>query len=423
MNIMKNAAIIVAAGSGARAATGSGIPKQYASLAGEMVLTRTLRAFTSHPRIAATAVVIRAGDEALYVQAAAGLGPELAARLAPFALGGGSRQQSVYNGLRALASLAPDRALIHDAARPFIDHDVISRVLDALDSHEAALAAVPVADTLKRESGGLAVATVDRANLWRAQTPQGFRYRTIMDAHEAAAGAGRSDFTDDASIVEWRGLSVALTQGSEANGKITTAEDLVLAERLILAERLSQAAAQAQAQAPATAGGEEFRTGTGFDVHAFTPGDHVTLCGLRIPHDAGLAGHSDADVALHALTDAILGAIGAGDIGGHFPPSDDNWKGAPSHLFLAHAARLARESVDGGSGGRIVNADLTIICERPKIGPHREAMRARVAEILGVEIARVSVKATTTEGLGFTGRREGIAAIAQATVALAPRRP
>lgn len=404
-NVAKNAAIIVAAGSGVRAASASGLPKQYASLAGEMVLTRTLRAFATHPRIALTMVVIRAGDEALYVQAAAGLGTDLAGRLAPFAIGGASRQQSVYNGLKALAPFSPDRALIHDAARPFVDHDVISRVLDALDVHDAALAAVPVADTLKRESGGMAVATVDRSGLWRAQTPQGFRYQTIMDAHETAARAGRSDFTDDASIAEWRGVAVALAQGSEANDKITTAQDLALAERLILAERLSQT----ETAAP---GAEEFRTGTGFDVHGFTAGDHVTLCGVNIAHEAALSGHSDADVALHALTDAMLGAVGAGDIGAHFPPSDARWKGAPSHLFLSHAARLATEA-----GGRIVNVDVTIICERPKIGPHREVMRARVADILGISIERVSVKATTTEGLGFTGRRKGIAAMAQATVA------
>jgi 2-C-methyl-D-erythritol 4-phosphate cytidylyltransferase / 2-C-methyl-D-erythritol 2,4-cyclodiphosphate synthase len=409
---MTNAAIIVAAGSGVRAASASGLPKQYVAIGGEMVLTRTLRAVLSHPDIHRVVVVIRADDEALYARATADLDPkDLGPKLAPFVHGGPTRQQSVFNGLEALREAAPECVLIHDAARPFVDHGIISGVLTALGSHAAALAAVPVADTLKREENGMAVATVNRAGLWRAQTPQGFRYRSIVEAHEAAARAGRFDFTDDAAIAEWRGLGVALSQGSEANGKITTAEDLALAERHILAERLPARRADAAERE------EDLCTASGFDVHAFEPGDHVMLCGVAIPHAFGLAGHSDADAALHALTDALLGAIGAGDIGGHFPPSDPKWKGAPSHVFLAHAARLARER-----GGRIINVDVTIICERPKIGPHREAMRARIAEILGLALERVSVKATTTEKLGFTGRGEGIAAMAQANVAL-PRLP
>lgn len=416
---MTNAAIIVAAGSGVRAASAAGLPKQYAPLAGEMVLTRTLRAFASHPDVAVLIAVIRAGDEDLYARAAAGLG----AKLAPFALGGPTRQQSVWSGLRALEAFAPERVLIHDAARPFVGHDVISRVLAALAVHDAALAAVPLADTLKRESGGMAVATVDRAGLWRAQTPQGFRYRMILAAHEAAAEAGRFDFTDDAALAEWRGAPAALVPGADVNTKITTAEDLALANRLAEAERLAQAdgvAAEGRpADRPAGEGeaAEDVCTGSGFDVHRFEPGDHVMLCGVAIPHTARLAGHSDADVALHALTDALLGAIGAGDIGTHFPPSDMRWKGAPSRLFLAHAAERVRQA-----GGRIVNVDVTIICERPKVGPHREAMRACVAGILGLAPARVSVKATTTEGLGFAGRGEGVAAMAQASVAL-PRAP
>jgi 2-C-methyl-D-erythritol 4-phosphate cytidylyltransferase/2-C-methyl-D-erythritol 2,4-cyclodiphosphate synthase len=405
---LKNAAIVVAAGSGVRASSASGLPKQYASIGGEMVLTHTLRAFASHPDIGLIVTVIRAGDEALYVQAAAGLGAKLAARLGRFVAGGATRQQSVHNGLKALAAVSPERVLIHDAARPFVDHGVISRVIGALDGCDAALAAVPVADTLKREENGAVAATVDRAGLWRAQTPQGFRYRAILEAHEAAEAASRSDFTDDSAIAEWRGMAVALALGSEANSKITTAEDLALAERLVLAGRL--------AGPQGAVLGEDVCTGGGFDAHAFEAGDHVMLCGVRVPHGAGLAGHSDADVALHALTDAVLGAIGAGDIGAHFPPSDQQWRGAASHVFLARAAELVREK-----GGRIVNVDVTIICERPKIGPHREAMRRRIAGILGLAAERVNVKATTTEKLGFAGRGEGIAAMAQAAVA-APRR-
>jgi 2-C-methyl-D-erythritol 4-phosphate cytidylyltransferase/2-C-methyl-D-erythritol 2,4-cyclodiphosphate synthase len=270
---------------------------------------------------------------------------------------------------------------------------VVSRVIDGVRAHGASIAAVPVADTLKRGHNEMIEGTVERAGLWRAQTPQGFAYEAIRDAHEAAADTDIT-FTDDASIAEWAGLRVALAMGSERNLKITSPEDMALAESLI-------------AQATET------RVGSGFDVHAFAPGDTVWLCGVPILHERGLAGHSDADVGLHALTDAILGAVGAGDIGSHFPPSDPQWRGAASHIFLEHAAEeVARQ------GGRIINADVTLICEEPKIGPHREAMRAAIAEILGAPVARISVKATTSEKLGFTGRREGIAAMATASVAV-----
>jgi 2-C-methyl-D-erythritol 4-phosphate cytidylyltransferase/2-C-methyl-D-erythritol 2,4-cyclodiphosphate synthase len=302
----------------------------------------------------------------------------------------------VLNGLRALVPHAPVHVLIHDAARPLVTHDVIDRVLAGLERAPAAIAAVPLADTLKRaDAGGLIAATLPRAGLWRAQTPQGFRFDDILRAHEAAAAAGREDLTDDAAVAEWAGIPVGLVDGSETNVKLTTMEDLAMAVRAL---------------APAPG---EVRTGQGFDVHRFTAGDHVWLCGLRIAHSHALEGHSDADVALHALTDALLGAIGDGDIGQHFPDSDPRWRGAASHLFLADAARRVR-----ARGRAVTNVDVIILCEAPRIGPHREAMRARVAEILGIEVSRVAVKATTTEGLGFTGRREGIAALATATVVL-----
>ncbi|MFN6942583.1 MAG: 2-C-methyl-D-erythritol 2,4-cyclodiphosphate synthase, partial [Parvibaculum sp.] len=276
-----------------------------------------------------------------------------------------------------------------DGARPFVSHRLISDCISALASHDGALAALPLTDTIRRGAGGLAGETVPRDGLWRAQTPQAFRFRSILEAHRAAAG---QDFTDDAAVAAMAGIDVALVTGDEDNFKITSAADIERAERMLMR-------------------GGETRTGMGYDVHRFGPGDHVWLCGVKVPHTAGLEGHSDADVGLHALTDAILGAIGAGDIGKHFPPSDPQWKGASSDRFLAHAARLARDA-----GAAVSNADVTLICEAPKISPHTEAMRARIADIIGVDVSRVSVKATTTEGLGFTGRREGIAAQAIATL-------
>jgi len=374
-------ALVVAAGRGMRA--GGGVPKQYRALAGSSVLRFSLDAFAAHPRVGAVRAVIHPDDRTLYDAAASGLD-----LLAPVA-GGSTRQESVRLGLESLAALAPRHVLIHDGARPFVDAGIIDRTLDALAQTPAAIAAVPLADTLKRGVDGRVGATVDRAGLWRAQTPQGFHFDKILAAHRAAAGA---ELTDDAAVAERAGLDVALVMGSEANMKLTTDDDLRRAERLVAT--------------PA-----EPRVGTGFDVHRFGPGDHVWLCGLKIAHTHGLIGHSDADVALHALTDAILGAIGAGDIGQHFPPSDPRWRGKESAHFLAHAAQLAR-----AQGGRIAHVDVTIICERPKVGPHRTAMAARVAEILGLPVARCSVKATTTEGLGFTGRAEGLAAQAVATV-------
>jgi 2-C-methyl-D-erythritol 4-phosphate cytidylyltransferase/2-C-methyl-D-erythritol 2,4-cyclodiphosphate synthase len=389
---MPNAVIIVAAGRGTRAAGADQKPKQYVEIGGKAVLARSIEAFLDNERIHLVQPVIHPGDRDLYEAATrALLSPKL---LTPVA-GGRNRQQSVLAGLEALRASAPSNVLIHDAARPFLAVPVIDRVINALQEAAAVLAALPLSDTLKAEQNGLVTRTVSRDGLWRAQTPQGFRFPAILEAHQAAALAGREDFTDDAAIAEWRGLDVAIVLGAERNIKLTTKEDFELADHLLATGRASL----------------EMRTGTGFDVHAFEPGDQVMLCGVAIPHDMGLAGNSDADVGLHALTDALLGTVGAGDIGHHFPPSDPQWKGADSSLFLSHTAKLLREN-----GARIVNVDVTLICERPKIGPYAKAMRARIGEILGIGTDRVSVKATTTEGLGFTGRREGIAAMASATV-------
>lgn len=377
----KVVALVVAAGRGRR--FGGDVPKQYQDLAGRPVLRHTLAALAVNPQIDAVRAVIHPDDGDLYAEAAGGLN-----LLAPVP-GGASRQDSVRLGLESLAPLAPDLVLIHDGARPFVDAGTIGRTIAALATTAGAIPAVAVADTLKRGAGGLVSTTVDRADLWRAQTPQAFRFPEILAAHQAAAG---NELTDDAAVAEQAGLAVALVPGCEDNFKITTAGDLERAMR-------------------AFAGPGETRMGSGLDVHRFAAGTGVWLCGVEIPHDARLEGHSDADVALHAATDAVLGAIAAADIGRHFPPTDPQWKGASSDRFLTHAGGLV-----AALGGRIVHLDITIICERPKVGPHRPAMQARVAEILGLRQDRISVKATTTEGLGFTGRREGIAAQAVATV-------
>ncbi|MDX2154894.1 MAG: bifunctional 2-C-methyl-D-erythritol 4-phosphate cytidylyltransferase/2-C-methyl-D-erythritol 2,4-cyclodiphosphate synthase [Hyphomicrobiaceae bacterium] len=392
---MLTTAVIVAGGQGVRASRGAGLPKQYARIGGKPVLAWTLDAFCGHPRVDVVQVVINADHEEAYAAVIRGLAP---APLPPV-VGGATRQASVLAGLMALRQMAPDLVLIHDAARPFVESAVIDRVINVLAQREAAIAALAVADTLKRAGpDGLVAATVPRDGLWRAQTPQGFRFPAILTAHAKARDAGRLDFTDDAALAEWAGLAVALVPGSEANRKLTTAEDIDMADRE-LCRRVATS--------------PDVRTGNGFDVHRFVEGDHVWLGGVRIPHTHRLDGHSDADVALHALTDALLGAIGDGDIGQHFPPSDARWKGAASKVFLADAARRVVER-----GGRIGNVDVTILCEAPRIGPHREAMRTAIAGILGIDAGRVAVKATTTEQLGFTGRREGIAAMATATVVL-----
>ncbi|MDR3470860.1 MAG: bifunctional 2-C-methyl-D-erythritol 4-phosphate cytidylyltransferase/2-C-methyl-D-erythritol 2,4-cyclodiphosphate synthase [Devosia sp.] len=384
------AAIVVAAGRGERAASdGAGLPKQYRPLAGVPVLKHTIEALLAVDAVDCVLPVIHAEHGELY--AALHLAH---AKLLPPVIGGPTRQSSVYAGLTALESRNPDQVLVQDAARPFVDRALVDGVLAALGDYDAALPAIPVTDTIKRSADGRRVnATEDRRTLFAAQTPQGFRYQQILAAH-LRASALPQEFTDDAAIAEWAGLSVALAPGSSRNIKITLPEDFVRAERLLGGDLVM-----------------ETRIGTGFDVHPFEAGDFVTLGGVRIAHSKRLQGHSDADVALHALTDAIYGALGEGDIGMHFPPSDAQWRGADSAIFLQHATGVVAQR-----GGRIVNLDLTLVCEAPRIGPHVEAMRRRIGEICTLSPSRIAVKATTSERLGFTGREEGIVALATASV-------
>lgn len=377
-------ALVLAAGRGTR--FGGTLPKQYLPLGGSSVLRHAVEAFAGHPRIDRVLVTIRPEDRETYDRALAGLD------LLPPVAGGAERQNSVRLGLEALAPHRPERVLIHDGARPFPEAAMIDRVLDALDRAPAAIPGLPLGDTIKQVDGEIIAATVDRTGLWRVQTPQGFHFDAILDAHRKAAG---QTLTDDAAVAEAAGVAPLIVAGGEDNLKVTTTGDLAAAERLIAA-RLG-----------------DVRVGQGFDVHPFGPGDGLMLCGIWVSYNAGVVGHSDADVGLHALTDAVLGAIGAGDIGIHFPPSDAQWRGASSDRFLAHAVGLVR-----AKGGSVAALDVTIICERPKIGPHRAAMVERIAAISGIASDRVSVKATTTEKLGFTGRGEGIAAQAVATVRL-----
>ncbi|MBB4838819.1 2-C-methyl-D-erythritol 4-phosphate cytidylyltransferase/2-C-methyl-D-erythritol 2,4-cyclodiphosphate synthase [Sphingomonas kyeonggiensis] len=370
---MRTVAIIVAAGSGTRA--GGSVPKQFAPLAGKPMLQHSFDALTSHPEVDAVVVVVGEGQEtALH----AALGD------VPFAIGGATRRESVKNGL-VLAGDA-DRVLIHDAARPFLSHAVIDRLLAALGDHVGAIPGLPVADTLVSASG----ASVSREGLVRVQTPQAFRGADIAEAH--AAWPADQEATDDAQMVRALGKTVAVVEGSAMLEKITHPSDFAAAEARFGASM-------------------RVRTATGYDVHRFAEGEELWLGGIRVPHSRGLSGHSDADVVLHAITDALLGTIGAGDIGMHFPPSDPKWRGAASAQFLQHAASLV-----AAEGGVIDFIDVTIICEAPKVGPHREAIRASIAAILGLRVSEVSVKATTTERLGFTGRGEGMAAQAVATV-------
>ena len=379
----KTVALIVAAGQGSRA--GGDVPKQYRTIAGKAVLAHAHEAIAGHGAIDAVFVVVADGQQHV---ARALLGDEV-----QVVAGADSRRGSVRAGLEAIdAAGGADIVLIHDAARPFLPAAVVDRLLEALADSEGAIPTLPVADTLVREDGGTMADTVERAQLHRVQTPQAFRFATILAAHRAWDEA--RDATDDAQILRASGHDVMLVQGDERLEKLTYRQDFARAEALLAPAYMT-------------------RVGMGYDVHRLAPGEPLWLGGVLVPHDRGLAGHSDADVALHAMVDAMLGALADGDIGSHFPPSDPQWRGAPSDRFLAYA----RDRVTA-RGGRIDHVDLTIICEAPKIGPHRDAMRARIAAILDVPIERVSVKATTTERLGFAGRREGIAAQAVATLSL-----
>ncbi len=373
---MKTAAIIVAAGRGIRA--GGEIPKQFQPLAGRAVLLRTIDAFATHPRVDRIIVVVSPDDSGLL----AGLG-QLPVKVVH---GGDSRDASVQAGLAA--ALGAEHVLIHDAARPLVSAQIITDVLNALETHAGAAPALAITDALWRGKDGQVTAPHPRDGLYRAQTPQGFRLNDILAAH-AAHGGGAAD---DVEVALAYGLDVAIVAGDEANLKITHADDFARAER-ILEQNM------------------DIRLGNGFDVHRFCAGDHVVLCGVKVPHDHALEGHSDADVGMHAVTDAIYGALAMGDIGQHFPPSDPQWRGAASHIFLEHAVALAAEH-----GFSISNADCTLICEMPKIGPHAVEMRSEMARIMGMDMGRVSVKATTSERLGFTGRGEGIAALATVTL-------
>jgi 2-C-methyl-D-erythritol 4-phosphate cytidylyltransferase/2-C-methyl-D-erythritol 2,4-cyclodiphosphate synthase len=376
-------ALIVAAGKGIRA--GGGMPKQYRHVADKPLLRHAVEGLLTHPGIDAVTVIINPDDRALYDDAVAGL------VLPPPISGGATRQASARAGLESLVAHPPDIVMVHDAARAFVPASVIDGLIAALadSAHDGAVSALPVVDSLRR-GGALYEEAVDRDGLWRVQTPQAFRYPALLAAHRSAAPGA----TDELGIAMAAGLRVAVTPGDERAFKVTNPEDFAKAAAMTTPVLSSRAA-------------------SGFDVHRFGPGDHVWLCGVQIPHSHGLIGHSDADAGLHALTDALLGTISAGDIGDHFPPSDPQWKGAASDRFLAHAATLVR-----AAGGIIDHVDVTLICERPKIGPHRAAMRSRIAEVLGIALARVSVKATTTEMLGFTGRSEGLAAQAMASVRL-----
>ena len=381
------AVLIVAGGRGSRV---GGVPKQYRKLAGEPIIARTVRAFATALPDAAIQTVIAAGDEMSYRDAVSGL---TGGHGLPAVIGGATRQESVRAGLEALARLRPAHVLIHDAARPFVTPEVIAAARKAAAIHGAAVPGVPVTDTVKViDANGAVRETPDRAGLRAIQTPQAFRFDLILEAHRAQAGA---QLTDDGAVAEAAGHTVHVFEGDAQNVKITTTDDLATAE------------------ARFSSGLTDVRIGQGYDVHALGPGGVVWFGGVAIPHDQALVGHSDADVVAHAVTDAILGALADGDIGSHFPPSDPQWKGAASSIFLAHAAKLVRER-----GGQIAHVDATVVCERPKVGPHRDAIRASLANIMGIDVGRVAVKATTSERLGFPGREEGVVAMATATVRL-----
>jgi 2-C-methyl-D-erythritol 4-phosphate cytidylyltransferase/2-C-methyl-D-erythritol 2,4-cyclodiphosphate synthase len=382
------AAVVVAAGRGLRA--GGDAPKQYRRLLGEPVIRTSLATLAGHPAVAVVQPVIHPDDGDLYCRAVAGLA------LLPPVSGGATRQASVRAGLEALSEQRPDLVLVHDAARPFASPALFGRAIAAAQAGGAAIPAIVVTDTVKRvDEQGHITGTIERTQLRLVQTPQAFRFAVLLDAHRRAKAAGREDFTDDAALAQWAGLAVTTFEGEAVNVKLTTDDDFARAEAVQLAAL------------------GDVRTGFGVDVHRFSDGDHVMLGGIRIPHARGLAGHSDADVVLHALVDAILGALADGDIGAHFPPTDPQWRGASSDRFLAFALERLR-----ARGGRIAHLDVTVVCEAPRVGPHRDAIRARIAEIAGIAIERIGVKATTSEGMGFAGRGEGMAAFATATIRL-----
>jgi 2-C-methyl-D-erythritol 4-phosphate cytidylyltransferase/2-C-methyl-D-erythritol 2,4-cyclodiphosphate synthase len=390
------AIVVVAAGRGTRA--GEGLPKQYRDVGGRPLLSMTLQNLCDAAPGARIFPVIHRDDVELYEAAIAQLNAPTRDRIRGPAFGGVTRQESAKAGLTFIQSL--DRlsniVLIHDAARPFVGSELIARAVTAARSYGAAIPGVVVSDTIKQlNDHGTVEATPRRDRLRAVQTPQAFAFDLIRDAHARAAASGVNDLTDDAAVAEWAGERVHVFEGDAANMKVTTPEDFVRAQARLFAER------------------PDVRVGQGYDVHAFCPGDHIWLGGVSVPHDRGLDGHSDADVLMHAITDAILGALADGDIGSHFPPSDPRWKDAASDIFLRHAVGLVT-----ARGGVIAHVDGTVICEAPKVGPHRDAIRARLAEIMGLDVGRVAVKATTSEKLGFTGRREGIASMATATIRL-----
>ncbi|WP_374394656.1 bifunctional 2-C-methyl-D-erythritol 4-phosphate cytidylyltransferase/2-C-methyl-D-erythritol 2,4-cyclodiphosphate synthase [Tabrizicola sp.] len=372
---MQTAVIIVAAGRGSR--MGGEVPKQWQMLQGKPVLAHVLAAFAGMRVLLVIHPEDRARAEALGV---------------PLVEGGATRGASVLAGLQALEGMGIEAVLIHDGARPLVSPALLKRLVAALERHEGAAPALPVTDALWRGQDGRVAGTVDRAGLYRAQTPQAFRFAPILAAHRAHPGGA----LDDVEVARAAGLDVAIVEGEEANLKLTYPGDFARAEAILKGQAM------------------DVRLGNGYDVHAFCEGDHVWLCGVKVPHTKALLGHSDADVGMHALTDAIYGALAEGDIGRHFPPSDPQWKGAASHIFLSHAIGLATRR-----GYKLANCDVTLVCERPKIGPHAADMQAELARIMGVDVGRVSVKATTSERLGFTGREEGIAAIATATLVAA----
>jgi 2-C-methyl-D-erythritol 4-phosphate cytidylyltransferase/2-C-methyl-D-erythritol 2,4-cyclodiphosphate synthase len=388
---MTVAAVIVAGGSGLRA--GGERPKQYQFIGGKPVIWWTCRAFLSHPAVDHVQAVIGAGHEDMFAAATEGLDIGLPV------IGGATRQESCRIGIEAVGRHKPAKVLIHDAARPFAAPGLIGDVVSFLDHFPAVVPGLPVAETLKYAPGGIVSRTVDRAAIWSAQTPQGFRYDGILTAYRKAEAEQTQNLTDDASVAEQAGIAIAMIPGRLENRKLTTAEDIRIADRDMTASQYQSL--------------PDVRVGQGIDVHPFAEGTAVTLCGIEIPHSHGLKGHSDADAAMHALTDAILGAIGEGDIGTHFPPSDPQWRGMASRVFLAKAMTLLDDK-----GGRLANADITILAEAPKISPHVAAMKAFLAPLLRLDQTRIAIKATTMEKLGAIGRKEGIMAFATVTVRL-----